>query len=193
MIAVAESDAKTYLLLLFRKLVPPLVHFKIDGVLFQYLAGPKSSFQIGPDNGPRSLRIQEGGSKRLLGRIGVFLLLLAFPLLVLSISRWAFCLVGGIDGLRYTTDGGGRSFHGCVGGGGNVGRKLELLEISIFAGQDRGGVLHVGAQQLIDVGLDMGEAGLEAGERHDDLAAQGMVSSCAHINGLGPHGHGLCK
>lgn len=39
----------------------------------------------------------------------------------------------------------------------------------VAAGEDGGGVLHVGAQELSEAVLDVGQAGLEVGEGHDDL------------------------
>ena len=52
------------------------------------------------------------------------------------------------------------SFHGGIGGSSEVGRELELVEVAIFAGEDRGRVLHVCAQEVIEARLDVGEAGL---------------------------------
>lgn len=45
-------------------------------------------------------------------------------------------------------------------------------------------MLHVRAEQVIEVGLDIGEAGLQVGKREDDLVAQRVVSNCIEIDVL---------
>ena len=69
-----------YLLLLFRHLVPALVHLQVNSIGLELLVRAKGSLEILPDNGSRSLRVQERGGQRLLGSIGILLLLLALAL-----------------------------------------------------------------------------------------------------------------
>lgn len=179
-------NVSSYLLLLIRKLVPPLGDFKVDGVLLKRSTRPKGRLQISPNNRARSLSVQESSSKRLLGRIGVLLLLFALALLVFAVSgRAVDDLVGGPDNLVDTVGSSGGSFHGSIGGSSYVGRELELIQVTIFAREDRRRVLHVRAQELIEARLDMGEAGLQVGERQDDLVVRRWISSCTAGNVFG--------
>lgn len=108
--------SRSYLLLLIREFVPSLVHFQVDSVLLQDRARLKAGFEIRPDNGTRSLRIQESGSERLLGRIRVLFLLFALALLVLAIGRRALSdLVGGTDDLVDAIGSRSRRLHSRIG------------------------------------------------------------------------------
>ncbi len=89
------------LLLLLRKLVPPLVDLNLNRVLLYLTTRGKRGFEIRFDNGTRMLVVQEGSSEGLLGRIGVLFLLLALALLALvGVNR----LVGRRNDVGYFVD-----------------------------------------------------------------------------------------
>src|SRR5690242_3279047 len=174
-----------YLLVLGRHLVPALVYLEVDSVGLELLVRPKSSLEVSPDDWARSLCIQEGGSQGLLGGVGVFLLLLALALGALDwlAGLGSFGLVAGGHGLGNAIGSRGGSLDGGVGGGCNLLAQRELVEDTILASDDGVGVLEVGAQELVQSALDMGEAGLEVAERDNDLLGGETVSSVLGGNG----------
>lgn len=121
------------------------------------------------------LVVQERSCERLPGSIGVALLFLALALLALGVWR-RVGLVCGAEGLRHARGSGRGRFHGGAGRGSNGGGDLELVEVAVFAGQDRGRVLHVCAQEIIEAVLDVGEAALQVAERDYDLVVRICVS-----------------
>lgn len=116
------------------------------------------------------LVVQESGSERLLGGIGVLFLLLALALLALvqldRLVDWGndlLCLVGGIPS----------SLHDGSGDGGDI---VERRDLALLAAKDRGAVLAVVGQEVGDAVLDVDKAGLQVVEGGNDLIV--IVSTC---------------
>ena len=86
--------------------------------------------------------VQESSRERLLGGVWVPLLLLALALLAL-VGRDSASLVRVVDNLCYAIGSTRRSLHGGASSRSNSGRDLKLVEVAIFTGEDRSGVLHV--------------------------------------------------
>lgn len=120
------------------------------------------------------LVVQEGSGERLLGRIGVLLLLLTFALLALArVAR----LVA--EALGYFFDGFLASFED---GGGRSG-SAECSDIvvvgccrTLFVAEDRVAVLFVALQETGNAVLDIDQAILEFVEIENDLIV--IVSNC---------------
>lgn len=168
---------ETYLLLLLGQLIPPLVHLGLNSILLNLLTRREGSLKIGLDDRTRMLVVQERSSQRLLGGIGVLLLLLALALLALVGFGSGGDVVGRVDDL---VDAAGRSrsrVHGSTGSGSDGAGDLQLVEIAVFAGQDGVGVLHVCAQEVVEAILDVGEAALEVAEGDDDLVVMLVTAS----------------
>jgi len=159
---------KTHLLLLLAQFVPSLVYLDLHSVLFNDLAGAQGLLEVLFDERTGILRVQKGSGKGLLGGVWIPRLLLA--LLSLLGGDGAGGVVGGLDDLAYAVGGDGSGVHGSTGGCRNRRGDLKPVKIAVFAGEDRRRVLHVGAQEVVEAILDVGEAALEVAEGHDDLA-----------------------
>lgn len=123
------------------------------------------------------LGVQESSSQWSFGSIGIADLLLALALLALALGL----VVGSGSGrcshtLGDAVGGGGCGVHGGASSCDNRGWDLEAFDCALTAGDDGVGVLHVGAQEVIEAILDVGEASLEVGESDDDLLAGARVS-----------------
>jgi hypothetical protein len=150
------------LLVFLWKLIPALGHLEVDGIGFHLLTRIQIVFEVLPHNGPGLLRIQESSSQRSLGRVRIAFLLLS-PFALLLARLWSSD--GSGDGIASGLGG----FNGSSGVSCEVRGQLEVLDDLSSASEDRGRVLHVGAQQLGEAILHVSQAGLEVGEGHDDL------------------------
>ena len=141
-------------------------------MLLNRFAFTKPFLKIMLHNWPCMLLEQEVSSKGSLGRIGILFFLLALAFLAL-----ATCASVGINALCYTISSAGRCFNGSTGSCGNGRGNLELIEIAIFAGEDRGCVLHICLEKLSDAFLNICEASGQIAERDNDLMNEYLSAS----------------
>jgi hypothetical protein len=139
----------------------------LDSILLDLATRRKRGLKIGLDDGTRMLVVQEGSSERLLGRIGVPLLLLALALLTLArITR----LVA--KALSYFFNGFLASFEdGCGRDGSAECRDIVAVRrrLALFVAEDCMAVLSIAIQETGNAVLNVDEAILEVVERGNDL------------------------